>query len=542
VHDRVGALRDALSALEARRYAEVAPLCWQLLQDNREDIEALLLLGLTIGAQGDVAQAAPLLHRVALARRNHAHPARDLAKILLRDANAALVAPLYRACLTLAPGDRGLHYAFADFLRDSGEPQQAVALLQPLLQSHATDARLHYEIGLSLAEAGAFANAEAEFRAALATDPGPAEFWANLGMMLKVEGRFDEALDAYDAAIQRAPRDARIRVNRAVARLHAGRLAEAWEDEAWRLTSGGGLPPETRLPPLSRVDVNGRTVLVVQEEGFGDTLQFLRYLPLLAARGARVVTAVPAELRRLMQTIPGVAEVPALDAPVPAHDYHCSFNSLPRVFETTLDTIPADIPYLFADAASAAAWAEQLPSDGLRVGLVWAGQARPWLPGFVNLDRRRGIDLAMLAPLADIQGVRLVSLQKGSTEQSPFPLFDPMQKAHDFTDTAAIVANLDLVISVDTSVAHLAGAMGKPVFMLDRYDNCWRWLSGRDDSPWYPTLRIFRQRVSGAWGPVVERVAIALAQSVIARGAIVGARESRSANNKIERDQAAQSA
>lgn len=512
MHDRLEALRGALAALEARRYPEVAPICRLLLRDHPDDIEAMLLLGLALGAQGNVAEAASLLHRVALARPQHAHPARDLVQILLRDANPAPIAPLYRACLTLAPGDRALHYAFADFLRDTGEPQQAVALLQPLLRAPSTDAELHYEIGLSLAEAGAFADAELHFRKAIAMKPGPAEFWANLGMMLKVMSRFDEAFAAYDAALLRSPYDARIRVNRAVARLHAGYLAEAWQDESWRLASPGGLPPETLLPPLSHVDVSGRTVLVVQEEGLGDTIQFLRYLPLLAARGARVVTAVPNELRRLMQTVPGVADIPAMDAPVPPHNYHCSFNALPRVFETRLNTIPADVPYLHADAALAAAWAERLPADGLRVGLVWAGQARPWLPGFVNLDHRRSIDVALLAPLATINGIRLISLQKGSAARAPFPLFDPMPDVRDFADTAAIVANLDLVITVDTSVVHLAGAMGKPTFLLDRYDNCWRWLSGRDDSPWYRTLRIFRQHDSGAWAPVIERVATALAQ------------------------------
>ncbi len=465
---RLNGLRSALKALESRRYAAAEAACRPLLRKAHDDIEALLLLALAAGAQGDIARAAPLLHRVAAARPQHAHPARDLAQILARDDLNALIKPLYQSCLRLAPCDDRLRYAFADFLRDSGEPDQALALLQSLLCEHAADARLHYEIGLSLAEAGGFADAAGHFREAIALDPTPAEFWANLGMMLKIESRFDEALQAYDAAVARAPADERIRVNRAVARLHAGLLMEAWQDESWLLARPGGLLHESLLPPLSRTDVAGRTVLVVQEEGLGDTLQFLRYLPLLAARGARVVAAVPAELRRLMQTIPGVAEVPALDAQVPTHDYHCSFNALPRAFETTLKTIPADGPYVHADAASTAAWAKRLPADGLRVGLTWAGQARPWLPGFANLDRRRSMDFAVLAPLFAIDGVQFVSLQKGITAIGAFPLFAPMSEVRDFADTAAIVANLDLVISVDTSVVHLAGAMGKPTFLLDR--------------------------------------------------------------------------
>ena len=182
----------------------------------------------------------------------------------------------------------------------------------------------------------------------------------------------------------------------------------------------------------------------------------------------------------------------------------------------TVETIPCEVPYLEAAPALVRRWSARLPtSDTLRVGLCWAGQARPWLTGFVALDRRRSTDLATLAPLSSVPGARFISLQKGPAAvqacEADFDLLDVMADVTDFADTAAIVANLDLVISVDTSIVHLAGAMGKPVFLLDRYDNCWRWLSGREDSPWYPSLRIFRQESSGDWAPVIARVATALA-------------------------------
>jgi hypothetical protein len=222
-------------------------------------------------------------------------------------------------------------------------------------------------------------------------------------------------------------------------------------------------------------------------------------------------------VNRLLRSVPGVADVPDGEAPVPVHDFHCSFNGLPRAFETTLETIPCDMPYLTADGALVRQWAERLPDNGaLRVGLCWAGQARPWLPGFSGLDQRRSTQLATLAPLAVVPGVQFVSLQKGpasvEARAAGSTLLDVMDDVHDFSDTAGLVANLDLVISVDTSVVHLAGALGKPVFLLDRYDNCWRWLSGRENSPWYPTLRIFRQLRSGEWGPVIEAAATALGE------------------------------
>ena len=430
---------------------------------------------------------------------------------------APLVEPQYRACLALTPDDARLRYGLAEFLREHGDGEAAVALLEPLLVAHPDSAEAHDQTGMALADVGRFTEAAEHFRVAIAHDPAQAVFWANLGMMLKIDGQFDAALQAYDQALARAPGDRQIRVNRAVTRLHAGRFAEAWQDEDWILAEPGRsvLPADRLLPPLSRLpDLTGRTVMVLQEEGLGDTLQFLRYLPLLARRGARVVAVVPPALTRLMRTVPGVAEVPDGDAPVPRFDFHCSFNGLPRAFETTLETIPCEVPYLAADPALVRHWRERMPAgDALRVGLCWAGQARPWLAGFVGLDRRRSTDLATLAPLAAVPDVRFISLQKGAaaSDAAGFDLLDVMDEVRDFADTAAIVANLDLVISVDTSVVHLAGAMGKPVFLLDRYDNCWRWLSGREDSPWYPSLRIFRQQHSGDWAPVIARVAIALA-------------------------------
>jgi hypothetical protein len=209
--------------------------------------------------------------------------------------------------------------------------------------------------------------------------------------------------------------------------------------------------------------------------------------------------------------------------------------SLPRAFGTMLDTIPAAIPYLHPDPDLVASWARRLPApaQGLRVGLAWAGQARPWAEAFTALDARRSLDPARLAPLAAVPGVtpartttdqdecgsararagiHFVSLQKNPAGCPPLALIDPMPAVTTFDDTAAIVANLDLVISVDTSVVHLAGGLGKPVFLLDRYDNCWRWLSGRTDSPWYPTLRIFRQPRPNDWTAVIGDVTTALAR------------------------------
>ena len=424
-----------------------------------------------------------------------------------------------REDLRLNPDDERLRYRIAEALHDAHALEPARELLVEGIRRNSQWAPAHQLLGIVLADLGHTSAAIGQFRQVVTLAPHEAGGWANLGAMLKIEGRFGPALKAYNAAVALAPDDARIRVNRTVALLHAGRLREAWPDYEWRLAlpEHRGMGTDRLMPPLSRIgDLAGRTVLVTHEEGFGDTLQFMRYLPLLADHGARVLAWVPRPLVRVLQSVDGVAEVLSGDIAFPPFDFHCPFVSLPRVFESTLTTIPNAIPYIAIDPSLMRQWAERLPSGGLRVGLVWAGQGRPYLPGFNVVDARRSLTLETLQPFASVTGARFVGLQVGSAaEQARHPppglsLHDPMSRVADFADTAAIVANLDVVVSVDTSVVHLAGAMGKPVLMLDRYDNCWRWLSGRMDSPWYPTLRIFRQKRLGEWQPVVTRVAAAL--------------------------------
>jgi uncharacterized protein (TIGR02996 family) len=513
-------LAEAVAALEARSFVATDAVCARVLAAHPEDMDALLLRGLALAASGQIVPAARLLNHVGAARTGFAHPCRDLDGLLEADGVATQV----RACLDLAPNDARLRLMWADWLQTAGDPHGAAATLVALLDDEPDSAAAHYRLGMVHAELGEFDAAIAQMRRAVALDPVPALGWANLGMLLKIQGSFAESLSAYEQAVRRAPGNAQIRVNRVVALLHAGRFAEAWQDHEWRFAlaenAGAGLPLARLLPPLElRPELAGRTVLLTLEAGFGDMLQFARYIKLLAARGARIVLAVPPELQRLLAAMPGVVGTVPMNGKPPAYDWHCPITSLPRIFATTLETIPAEVPYLTADLTLVAAWAARLPARcGLRVGLVWAGQARPWLPGFITVNARRSTSLAQFAPFGAVDGVQFISLQAGAPAaeaRRPPPglaLYDPMPLVTDFADTAAIIANLDLVISVDTSVVHLAGALGKPVFLLDRYDNCWRWLSGRTDSPWYPKLRIFRQAQIGDWAPVIRRAAEALAE------------------------------
>jgi hypothetical protein len=335
------------------------------------------------------------------------------------------------------------------------------------------------------------------------------------------KGRPDLAAAAYRDAIRLDPETSEAPNNLAMALLLQGDYAEGWRAHEKRWLSRPlrlGVRPFTQ--PLWNGELGPKRLLIHAEQGLGDTLQFCRYLPLIDP-SHKIVFEVQPPLVQLMRQLPGVEAVVTRDGPLPDFDAHCPIMSLPFVFKTTLDNIPNQTPYLRADPAKVSGWATRMaPAKGLRVGLVWAGGARPNQPDLEPVNRRRSMALATFAPLAQTHGVSFVSLQKGppaAEAHTPPPgmaLFDFTDDLHDFTDTAALVETLDLVISVDTAVAHLAAAMGKPVWLLNRHDTCWRWLLNRDDSPWYPTLRLFRQPAPGDWDAVVMDIALALKHAV----------------------------
>lgn len=408
-----------------------------------------LLYALALAGSGDIAAAAPLLAAIAAANPASRHPVLDLVPLI---PPAAAPAHL-RAAAALRPRDPALHSALGTILAEIGPMPEAV---------------------------DAFARA-----AALA--PGDPAAWSNLGKALAAEARFDEADAAFATARRLAPTDARIAYNQATALLKSGRLAAGWTALAARHALPGR-PPPLPGPRLSDLDVAGQIILLRHDEGFGDTLQFIRYAQPLAARGARVIVAMPPALLRIIATAPGVAESIPLTA-TPRVDRWAPLLDVPALFG---EELPASVPYLRAEGSAPA-----LP-PGRRIGVVWAGDPRG------VLDRQRSFPVAALEPLWAVPGNSWISLQKDTAP--PAWMHDPMRPVRDFADTADIVAQLDLVISVDTAVAHLAAALGKPVWLLDRYDACWRWLTGRTDSPWYPTLRIIRQTTPGDWPGVIAAV------------------------------------
>ncbi|HYH20933.1 MAG TPA: tetratricopeptide repeat protein [Azospirillum sp.] len=405
-------------------------------------------------------------------------------------------------------------------------------------------------LGNAAAAGQRWAEAEAAYRAALERAPRLIEANENLGLVLVKLGREEEALAMLDAAGQMrperplwraranallalgrareaaesyaremefSPADAGLHWNRAYALLLAGDMAEGWEEFEWRRKDDKAQPPWRAFPqPMWRSEeVRGRTLLLYAEQGLGDTIQFLRYVPLAAARGARIVLEVQPPLLPLLDGFPGVAQVIGRGEPLPDFDVECPLMSLPRVFGTRVDTVPADVPYLRPDPVRVAAWRQRLGAgEGLKVGLVWAGNPR------FQADDLRSPRLQGLRAVLDVPGVRFFGLQMGDgradLQRVPVPdsFTDLGGAIGDFADTAAIMTNLDVVVSSCTSVAHLAGALGVPVWVALPVAPDWRWLLGREDSPWYPTARLFRQERVGDWAGVARRIAAALAERV----------------------------
>jgi len=477
------------------------------LRHQPDYAEAAFNLGNALSLSGDVAGAAAAHERAAQLKPGFAlaHLHHGNALHALGDLPGAVRA--YHAALAFAPDQPEALTNLCVLMQESGDLAQAIAHGRAALARAPDFAEAAANLGNALLTVGDFAGAEDAYCTALARRGDFAAAWSNLGAALRDQGRLGEAESACRAAIALQPEMAGAHYNLALTLLTAGRFAEGWAEHEWRWRIGTMRPRDLACPPWRGEAVAGRRILLHAEQGLGDTLQFARYAPLLAARGAHVILEVQAPLKRLCATLAGVAEVYAAGEALPAADLHAPLMSLPYLFRTELTSVPAATPY-FATAPAA----EPVASAGhLRVGLVWAGDPRPHEPRAHFADRRRSLPLEAFAPLAAIAGVRFVSLQLGTAACEPPPpglrLDTALTAGGDFADTASVIAGLDLVISVDTAVAHLAGALGKPVWLLSRFDGCWRWLRDRDDSPWYPTLKLYRQSRPGDWARVVSRIA-----------------------------------
>jgi tetratricopeptide (TPR) repeat protein len=426
----------------------------------------------------------------------------------------------YRSAISHHPQYAEAHSNLGNALRVRGDVNDAIAACRQAVQLNPDRAENWNSLGVALAAKGEAREAREVYRRAIAIKPGYAEAHTNLGNSLSDEGQVEKAATFYRRAVELSPDAVPAHWNLAVALLRQGDFQNGWPEHEWRLKARSQFPVRPFLQPQwTGQDLTGQTILLHAEQGFGDTIQFVRYVSLVAARGARVILECQPELCGLLKGMTGAERVIARGDPLPAFDLQCPLLSLPRAFNTTLQTIPAPHLYLTIDPERVRQWAAKLslPRKSLNVGLCWAGSSTH------SNDAKRSIDPARLTPLA-CDGVTFYSLQKHDESDASLDVPDKLalkdlrNQLVDFVDTAGVISNLDLVISVDTAVAHLAGALGKPVWLLLPFAADWRWLLSREDSPWYPAMRLFRQATAGDWESVLRRVTEELSGVVRERG------------------------
>jgi len=439
----------------------------------------------------------------------------NLANALLRQGKLTEAVASYQQTLHLKPDYAGAHNNLASAFRRQGKLTEAVASYQEALRLKPDYAEAHSNLGVALAAQGRLTEAVASYQQALRLKPDYAEAHCNLGLALVDQGKLTEAVASYQQALRLKPDYAEAHINLAHVWFLWGDFERAWPEYEWRWKLRGLSSPSFCQPLWDGSSLQGQTILLFAEQGLGDTLQFIRYAPLVQQHGATVIVQCQGPLLRLLATCAGIDRLVLAGTALPPFDVQAPLLSLPRIFRSTLATIPANIPYLCADPELRAHWQQQLSGvRGFKVGIAWQGNPEH------KRDRWRSVPLLAFEPLAGVLGVRLVSLQKGpGREQLPdlanrLGVLDLADRLEDFADTAAVMRSLDLVITVDTAVAHLAGALGIPVWVALSLFPDWRWLLEREDSPWYPSMRLFRQSAWGDWAGVFERLTEALRQQV----------------------------
>ncbi|MBP0591372.1 tetratricopeptide repeat protein [Paraburkholderia sp. LEh10] len=523
----------------------------EVLEHDPHHVDALHLLGVVLSVRGVWIEAEALI-RHAIALRESAHFLANLADLLMRrqrrqEAEAACRRAIeidagcglahfhlaealagrqqvreaeseYRRAIELEPRLLAARNNLGTLLMQENRQDDAIAIYHETLEIDGAYIHALYNLGMAQLRSVRLAQAEAAFRRALGIQPDHRDALHNLATTLKLAGRYDEAEALYRQTLALAPDFADARFNLGILLLTQGRFDEGWLHAEARYAPQRprkDTPAPSGTPQWHGESLDGKSLVLWHEQGYGDCVQFARYAPLLKACGVRHLTLMcPQPLRPLIETLDGVDAVKTHSGTVEPHDYWAYPLSLPLHFGTTLDTIPAALPYLHAPPDRIERWRARLGArPGLKVGLVWKGFADN------QHDATRSLPgLTPLAPLWSVAGATFFSLQKGQGEAEAMAPPAGQSVVHlgsaieDFGDTAAIIAQLDLVISVDTAAAHVAGALGKPCWLMLPYDwTDWRWLRGREDSPWYPrVMRLFRQSASRDWTEVAERMAKAL--------------------------------
>ncbi len=510
------ALKLAEQAMQSADLARAEFIYQQILAAAPEEPQSLFGLGTLALRAGHFDKAEAFFRRALATAPDEPMLHNSLHLALLGEGRTAEAVASCRRAIELAPHAPEMHNNLALARKQAGDLEEARAGFERAIELRPEYADAHYNLANVLVQLRRLPEAERSFRRAMELDPEDWQSHNNLGNILQLQGRFDEAGVCFDAAVQRNPQAAEAHRNRALLRLLLGDFAGGWPEYEWRWRMPQHSPPNRAQPRWQGEPLAGDTVLVCAEQGLGDTIQFIRYAPLVQKLGARVVVECPASLHALLTGVAGVDRLVAPGDAAEPIDYCVPLLSLPGLLHTALETIPADVPYIVADPAHMERWRHELARlAGFKIGIAWQGN-----PKFTG-DYYRSIPLAEFAPLADCAGVTLVSLQQGFGREQLAALGDRVpvvdladrldQDGAAFVDTAAAMMHLDLVVTSDTAIAHLAGALGVPVWVALQFAPNWRWLVGRGDSPWYPSMRLFRQSRFGQWGDVFADMAARLA-------------------------------
>ena len=521
-------------AHQAGRYEDAVEFIRQALAIKPDYPEAHNNLGNAYQRLGRLEDAATAYGKAIEARPDYAEAHNNLGIVLRDQDKLEEAAAAHAKAIALKPGNPKAHNNLGIVLKLQGKLDDAVAECEQAIALKPDYAQAYTNLGNALRLQDKLEAALAAHQKAVALTPNSAEMHANLGISLMEEGRLEDSLKAYNRALELTPDYAEAHCGKGAVLLLLGNFTDGLKEYEWRFRTKKIKVKrpfgdrEIAQPEWDGSPLGGKTLLIYDEQGLGDTIQFARYLPLVKEPESRLLFLCCPALLQLLGDIPGpdeIVEKRAWEDFKADFDFHIPLMSLPRVLGTTLETIPAEVPYLHPNPDLVTAWREVLDREAagkaMQVGLAWAANPK------YKMGRRRTCPLAEFAPLFDIPEVAFFSLQKGEGVKHLADLPDGAaltdfgseldEKHGAFMDTAAIIANLDLVITIDTSVAHLAGALGRPVWTLLPFAPDWRWMLGREDSPWYPTMRLFRQDRPGEWEGIMRRFAAALGQSCRSR-------------------------
>lgn len=544
-------LQDALDHHQAGRLGEAERLYRQFLLSQPDEPEILNKLGAALAGQGKLNESASILRQALEIDPNLADAAGNLGNVLLIQGDLNEAIKLFNHALKIDPNSIGAHISLGNSLMKQKKFDEAATSYRSALAIDSDFVPAHNGLGAALLSLGQLDEAEIAFGEALDLDPRNAEAYCNIGNLWRNSGNLEKAVESLQRALEIQPGliEAHINLGNALKSLGdtegslesyknalaidlknpethwnyaqmlllKGRFKEGWPEYEWRsqCSEFQSMNFSAEGPKWDGDDLNGKSVLLHAEQGLGDTIQFIRFASVIAEQGGEVMVECPPAISWLVQTAPGVRMANKIDRSVPC-DFQTSLTSLPHILKIEEETIPAEVPYFSVNTDWAENWGKKLGDEGFRVGINWQGN-----PSY-KADGNRSMALRFFEPLAKIPSVRLISLQKknGLEQLQSLPagmivetLGDDFDEGPDaFIDTSAVMMNLDLIITSDTSVAHLAGALARPVWTLLPFVPDWRWMLDRDDSPWYPSMRLFRQETVGDWVGVFANVEKALRQ------------------------------